>query len=89
MEIEILADKTDVMIGTLEMACETQSKANRWTTKLIVVDEAGQATEPMTIIPFLLASADTHIVLIGDHMQLDLTVHSESACFEGLGGQYV
>ena len=56
-----------------------------WTTKLIVVDEAGQATEPITILPFVLANRDTHIVLIGDHMQLAPTVHSDTASFEGLG----
>ena len=84
-EIELLAKRTDVMIGTLEMACETRSNENAWTTKLILVDEAGQATEPMTIIPFLLANADTHIVLIGDHMQLTPTVLSTSASCEGLG----
>ena len=50
-----------------------------------MVDEAGQATEPITILPFVLANRDTHIVLIGDHMQLAPTVHSDTASFEGLG----
>ena len=50
--MELLAKDTDVMIGTLEMASETRCNDFDWTTKLILVGEAGQATEPMTIIPF-------------------------------------
>jgi len=62
------------VIGTLEMACDIRTEDEPWTSKLILVDEAAQATEPMTIIPFQLADADTHVVLIGDHMQLSPTV---------------
>ena len=71
------------------MACEARSDDLPWTTKLILVDEAGQATEPMTIIPFQFADAETHIVLIGDHMQLAPTVLSKLASSEGLGDQHV
>ena len=56
-----------------------------WTSPLILVDEAAQATEPMTVIPFELARGDTHVVLIGDHMQLAPTVLSENAAFKRLG----
>ena len=81
----------DVVIGTLEMACDLQTEAVSWTSKLILVDEAAQATEPMTLIPFTLADAGTHVVLIGDHMQFAPTVLSKEAEFDGLGAiiQYV
>ena len=84
-ESQAFAEDTDVVIGTLEMACDLRAEDLPWTTKLILVDEAAQATEPMTIIPFQLADADTHVVLIGDHMQLAPTVLSKAAEFEGLG----
>ena len=76
--------EADVVIGTLEMACDLGTKESQWTTPLILVDEAAQATEPMTVIPFQLARGDTHVVLIGDHMQLAPTVLSEKAAFKGL-----
>ena len=79
------AERTDVVIGTLEMASDLRTKEVPWTSPLILVDEAAQATEPMTIIPFQLADADTHVVLIGDHMQLAPTVLSKAAEFKGLG----
>ena len=84
-ESQAFAKDTDVAIGTLEMACDLRAKDLPWTSKLILVDEAAQATEPMTIIPFQLADADTHVVLIGDHMQLAPTVLSKAAEFQGLG----
>ena len=67
------------------MACDIRTEDEPWTSKLILVDEAAQATEPMTIIPFQLAGPDTHVVLMGDHMQLAPTVLSKAAEFEGLG----
>ena len=73
------------MIGTLEMACDLRTENSPWSSKLIVVDEVAQATEPMTIIPFLVADANTHVVLIGDHLQLAPTVLSKAAAFDGLG----
>ena len=76
---------TDVMIGTLEMASEACCKDFSWRTKLIVVDEAGQATEALTLIPLQFADRDGHIVLIGDHMQLAPTVFSDAANYQGLG----
>ena len=67
------------------MACDIRTKDAPWTNKLILVDEAAQGTEPMTLIPFHLADADTHVVLVGDHMQLAPTVLSKPAEYEGLG----
>ena len=51
-ERQVFAEDTDVVIGTLEMACDLQTEESPWTSPLILVDEAAQATEPMTIIPF-------------------------------------
>ena len=69
------------------MACDLHTQAVPWTSKLILVDETGQATEPMSIMPFQVADADAHVVLMGDHMQLAPTVLSKAAEYEGLGGQ--
>ena len=79
-ESQALADM-DVVIGTLEMASDLQVEA----VQLILVDEAAQATEPMTLIPFKLAGTDTHVVLIGDHRQFAPTVLSAGAAFDGVG----
>ncbi|XP_041076271.1 probable helicase with zinc finger domain [Polyodon spathula] len=45
----------------------------------ILLDEAAQAMECETIMPFALASNSTRIVLAGDHMQLSPFVYSEFA----------
>ena len=83
-ESQALADM-DVVIGTLEMASDLQVAA----VQLILVDEAAQATEPMTLIPFKLAGTKTHAVLIGDHRQLAPTVLSARGRIRWLGDQYV
>ena len=77
--------QADVVLGTLEMSSDLATQHRQWTTPLILVDEAAQATEPMTVMLFQLARGDTHVVLIGDHMQLAPTVLSENAAFKGLG----
>ena len=43
--------ESDVVLGTLEMSADLSRKDAPWESGLILVDEAGQATEPMTIIP--------------------------------------
>ena len=86
LQMQLLADaRNHVMIGTLDQVRNTRSAEHLWTTKLIVVDEANQATEPETIMPFQLADDDTHIVLIGDRMQLGPRVVSKLANSRGLG----
>jgi hypothetical protein len=101
-----VAERTDAVIGTLEMACDVRTDDFPWTSKLILVDEAAQATEPMTIQYRMHPSicswpsqefyggvhstasghrphADTHVVLIGDHMQRAPTVLSKAAVLGG------
>jgi len=82
---EQFATEIGVVIGTLELAGEIQTQKRPWTSQVIVVDEAGQTTEPMTLIPLQLAATDAHLILIGDHRQLPPTVVSEGAAWDGLG----
>ncbi|BGP41754.1 Helicase MOV-10 [Rhodotorula kratochvilovae] len=51
----------------------------------IVVDEAGQATEPEAFVPISLAGPDTRVVLAGDPKQLGPVVQSPFAERYGLG----
>ena len=57
------ATETDAVIGTLEMAWEIRTAEAFRTSELIMVDEAAQTTEPMTLIPLQLAAADAHLIL--------------------------
>ena len=57
----------DAAIGTLEMAHDIKQHC-AWATPIVVIDEAAQATEPMALIPLMMARYSAHIVLIGDHM---------------------
>ena len=63
-----------MIIGTLELAGEIRTEKWPWTSPVIVVDEAAQATEPMTLIPLQLAAPNAHFILIGDHKQLPMIV---------------
>lgn len=45
----------------------------------ILLDEAAQAMECETIMPFALASKNTRIVLAGDHMQVQYRVNRVSS----------
>ena len=53
------------------------------TLKAIIVDEAGQATEPETLAA--ITDSDAFVVLAGDHCQLGPTVMSPKAEQAGLG----
>eukprot|EP00850_Spirogloea_muscicola_P015527 SM000119S25670 [mRNA] locus=s119:287019:293747:- [translate_table: standard] len=51
----------------------------------ILIDEAGQALIPETLIPLTLANSGTRILLCGDPCQLGPVVHSEEARRTGFG----
>ncbi|KAL8171139.1 hypothetical protein V2J09_022943 [Rumex salicifolius] len=56
----------------------------------IILDEAGQASEPETMVPISnLCETDTVIVLAGDPMQLGPVIHSKEAESYGLGKSYL
>ncbi|GAA5838640.1 hypothetical protein JCM9279_003815 [Rhodotorula babjevae] len=50
----------------------------------IIIDEAGQATEPQTYVPMSLADEKTSVILAGDPKQLGPVVHSSVAVAVGL-----
>jgi superfamily I DNA and/or RNA helicase len=72
-------DGADVLCGTLTALGGTPLSSLRF--PLALVDEATQATEPLTLLAFLRAE---RVVLAGDHRQLPATVLSEEAAREGL-----
>ncbi|XP_033098480.1 helicase with zinc finger domain 2-like isoform X2 [Anneissia japonica] len=45
----------------------------------ILIDEAGQALEPQTIMPITLADEKTCVVLAGDHLQMSPKIYSNSS----------
>ena len=51
----------------------------------VVVDEAGQGTEPSIVCPLVRCSPDGHLVLVGDTLPLPPTVLSQIAEKKGLG----
>ncbi|XP_011310919.1 probable RNA helicase armi [Fopius arisanus] len=56
----------------------------------ILVDEAGQATEPEILVPLTLIEAHQgQIILAGDPMQLGPVVNSRYACFLGLAESFL
>jgi DNA polymerase III delta prime subunit len=51
----------------------------------ILIDEAGHALEPETLVPLSLAAKATQMMLVGDPMQLGAVVRSKVARRHGLG----
>ena len=51
----------------------------------LIIDEAGQATEPEAISPISRVQENGQIVLVGDHMQLRPYVTDRAAVYAGLG----
>lgn len=74
-----LLQKSEVICSTLVGASHPTLKGRRYKTAFI--DEAGQALEPASWIPFLRAQ---RVILAGDHMQLPPTVKSNEAAKLGL-----
>ncbi|KPP78478.1 putative helicase with zinc finger domain [Scleropages formosus] len=66
-----------VTLSTSQYLCQLDLEPGIFTH--ILLDEAAQAMECETIMPFALASKNTRIVLAGDHMQLSPFVYSEFA----------
>ncbi|XP_069050736.1 probable helicase with zinc finger domain [Lepisosteus oculatus] len=66
-----------VTLSTSQYLCQLDLEPGLFTH--ILLDEAAQAMECETIMPFALASKATRIVLAGDHMQLSPFVYSEFA----------
>uniref|UniRef100_A0A3Q2TFZ6 Probable helicase with zinc finger domain n=1 Tax=Fundulus heteroclitus TaxID=8078 RepID=A0A3Q2TFZ6_FUNHE len=66
-----------VTLSTSQYLCQLDLEPGLFTH--ILLDEAAQAMECETIMPFPLASKTTRIVLAGDHMQLSPFVYSEFA----------
>ena len=73
-------DGADVLCGTLTALGGSPLSSLRFPFAL--VDEATQATEPLTLLAFLRAE---RVVLAGDHRQLPPTVISPEAAAGGLG----
>lgn len=79
-------DKHAIVISTLftsYMLSEMELPKGYFTH--IIIDEAAQAMEVEAIIPFLLATKTTKIVLAGDHMQMSEALSSIVAKDLGLG----
>uniref|UniRef100_A0AAZ3SHE7 Probable helicase with zinc finger domain n=1 Tax=Oncorhynchus tshawytscha TaxID=74940 RepID=A0AAZ3SHE7_ONCTS len=64
-----------VTLSTSQYLCQLDLEPGLFSH--ILLDEAAQAMECETIMPFALASKSTRIVLAGDHMQLSPFVYSE------------
>jgi len=72
--------ETEVIVGTLTSIQDKSIREKNF--DLLVIDEATQATEPLTWIPMTRAGK---VVMAGDHFQLPPTVRSREAEQKGLG----
>ncbi|KAJ4923302.1 hypothetical protein JOQ06_016424, partial [Pogonophryne albipinna] len=74
-----------VTLSTSQYLCQLDLEPGEYSENIggffshILLDEAAQAMECETIMPFALATRTTRIVLAGDHMQLSPFVYSEFA----------
>ncbi len=76
---ERILDETRIVCGTLTGL--TSNILGQRKYDLVVIDEAGQATEPASWLPLLRADK---LVMAGDHCQLPPTVLSTEAAEQGL-----
>ena len=72
--------EAEVFVGTLASIGDRSLEEQMF--DLLVIDEATQATEPMTWIPM---TRTKKVVMAGDHFQLPPTVRSKEAEEKGLG----
>ena len=72
-------EKSDVTCGTIMGTGSGQAKNLRH--RIILIDEAAQATEPETLVAIVRLSEEGTVILIGDHNQLPPTTHSKDAKF--------
>lgn len=69
----------DVVAATCVAAGDPRLQGSHFS--LLVVDEAAQATEPVTMVP-LVAACPEAVVLVGDPQQLPATVKSEQVAIQ-------
>jgi len=74
VENQIL-EEFNIYASTLSTSAIERISKKRTQFKYLIIDEAGQTTEPSTIIP--LKYDFEKIILIGDHKQLPATVFNE------------
>ena len=72
VERKVLGEEVDVACGSLMNVGSLHLRTILYS--FILVDEAGQATEPETIVGLCQAEWGARVVCIGDHMQLPPTV---------------
>lgn len=78
--IQTVLERSQVVCATLAGLASHELDASRF--DLALIDEATQATEPLTLLAFLRAR---RLVLAGDHRQLPPTILSQAALAGGLG----
>ncbi|XP_033113754.1 helicase with zinc finger domain 2-like [Anneissia japonica] len=72
-------EKAKVVICTLTTAIYMIPLNVKGSFTHILIDEAGQALEPQTIMPLALANEKTCVVLAGDHLQMSPKIYSKSS----------
>ena len=77
--------QNSAVFGTLEKAADLHHNDCRpLVARMVVIDEAAQATEPLCLIPMSYLAVQGHTALVGDHMQLPPTVTCHAVKDKGL-----
>ncbi|CAH2239299.1 helicase SEN1 [Pararge aegeria] len=76
-------DGADIVVSTLSSSLHSKMRGLKGRIALCIVDEAGQAIEPQTLIPLTLDVRN--LTLIGDPQQLPGYIQSQRAKNHGLG----
>ena len=71
-----MSDK-DVVVATLSTSQSVAELLPRGHFSHILLDEAAQALETEAVMPLVLATEKTRVVLAGDHMQLEPHITSD------------